>query len=322
MKKFGFRIVLTVICCILMAQTVWATDYLVPGGQVIGLDIQDHSVTVAAFDETLGAAAKDCGLQIGDRITAINGKSVRCAQDIRDHLKCTDGEAEISIIRGKDTKKLRIKPAITQDGPKLGVFLKQGITGVGTVTWYDPETGAFGALGHGVNDPNGSLVAMEKGNVYPASVVTVRTGKAGDPGQLMSTVTGGGIIGTLRKNTAQGVFGTAQFSQNAEKLPVGEKEQIHTGTAVIRSTVAGNTAQEYSVEILKIYANSGNTGRNMLLKVTDPQLLAATGGIVQGMSGSPIIQDGKLIGAVTHVLVNDPTTGYGIFIENMLDAAA
>ena len=322
MKKFGFRIVLTVICCILMVQTVWATDYLVPGGQVIGLDIQDHSVTVAAFDETLGAAAKDCGLQIGDRITAINGKSVRCAQDIRDHLKCTDGEAEISIIRGKDTKKLRIKPAITQDGPKLGVFLKQGITGVGTVTWYDPETGAFGALGHGVNDPNGSLVAMEKGNVYPASVVTVRTGKAGDPGQLMSTVTGGGIIGTLRKNTAQGVFGTAQFSQNAEKLPVGEKEQIHTGTAVIRSTVAGNTVQEYSVEILKIYANSGNTGRNMLLKVTDPQLLAATGGIVQGMSGSPIIQDGKLIGAVTHVLVNDPTTGYGIFIENMLDAAA
>ena len=322
MKKFGFRIVLTVICFILIVQTVLAAEYLVPGGQVIGLDIQDHSVTVAAFDENLGAAAKNCGLQIGDRITAINGKSVRCAQDIRDLLKCTDGEAEISIIRGKDTKKLRIKPAITQDGPKLGVFLKQGITGVGTVTWYDPETGVFGALGHGVNDPNGSLVAMEKGHVYPASVVTVRTGKAGDPGQLMSTVTGGGIIGTLRKNTAQGVFGTAQFSQATEKLPVGEKGQIHTGTAVIRSTVAGNTVQEYSVEILKIYANSGNTGRNMLLKVTDPDLLAATGGIVQGMSGSPIIQDGKLIGAVTHVLVNDPTTGYGIFIENMLDAAA
>ena len=204
----------------------------------------------------------------------------------------------------------------------MGVYLKQGITGVGTVTWYDPESGNFGALGHGVNDPDGKLIAMEQGEVYQATVLSVKTGKSGTPGQLMSAVTGTGVIGNLSKNTVQGVFGNAQLSGNEEMLPVGQKEDVHTGSATIRSTVAGNQVQEYSVEVLKVYPNSGPTGRNMLLKVTDPDLLAATGGIVQGMSGSPIIQDGKLVGAVTHVLVNDPTTGYGIFIENMLDAVA
>lgn len=321
MKKFGFRMVLVVICLVLSIQTVLATEFLVPGGQVIGLDIQDGTVTVAAFDENFGKAAKECGLQIGDCLLAINGKPVRCIQDVRDLLSRTDGQAELSILRGKETKQLHVKPAISQDGPKLGVYLKEGISGVGTVTWYDPESGAFGALGHGVNDPKGSLVDMKKGSVYNASVVTVRVGKAGTPGQLMSTVSGGGVIGTLSKNTPQGVFGTAQLSQFGEKLPVGNKSQVHSGEAVIRSTIAGNDVREYSVEILKVYANSGDSGRNMLLKVTDAELLATTGGIVQGMSGSPIIQDGKIIGAVTHVLVNDPTTGYGIFIENMRNAA-
>jgi stage IV sporulation protein B len=163
---------------------------------------------------------------------------------------------------------------------------------------------------------------MTQGRVYNASVLTVRTGKVGAPGQLMSSVTGGDVIGSLRKNTPQGVFGTADMQVAEEKLPVGTKEDVRCGAATIRSTVAGCTVREYSVEIVKIYPNSGPSGRNMLIRITDPALLAATGGIVQGMSGSPIIQDGKLIGAVTHVLVNDPTTGYGIFIENMLDAAA
>ncbi len=286
MKKFGLRMVLVVICTVLSMQTVLATEFLVPGGQVIGLDIQDHTVTIVAFDENLGTAAKECGLQIGDRITAINGKPVQNPDDIRDILNRTHGDAEISVLRGDDAIKLLLTPVISPEGPKLGVYLKQGITGVGTVTFYDPESGTFGALGHGVNSPNGNLIQMESGQVYHASVVTVRTGKAGTPGQLMSTVTGSGIIGTLCKNTPQGVFGTAEFSHQSEKLPIGQKDQVHSGSAVIRSTVAGNVVQEYSVEILKVYANSGDSGRNMLLKITDPDLLTATGGIVQGMGVS------------------------------------
>ncbi len=322
MKKLAYRLMVAVMCLYLCAQTVFGAQLVIPGGQVIGLELQDDTVTVAAFDEELGKKAQNCGLQVGDRIAAINGKTVSSAQQVREALNRTDGEAEISVVRNGQTKKIYVLPEITEGGPRLGVYLKQGITGVGTVTWYDPNTETFGALGHGVNNASGQLVQMEQGKVYNATVLTVKTGKSGTPGQLMSAVTGNGVIGTLTKNTDQGVFGKAQLSADSELLPVNENGQVHTGEATIRSTVKDGQVREYSVEIVKVYPNSGSSGRNMLIKVTDPALLAATGGIVQGMSGSPIIQDGRLIGAVTHVLVNDPTTGYGIFIENMLDAAA
>ena len=158
--------------------------------------------------------------------------------------------------------------------------------------------------------------------MYDIQVLGVKKGRMGDPGQLMGALAGGQLVGSIQKNRTQGVFGTVEKQSTLEPLPVAETNQIREGEATILSTVDGTTTREYSVEILKIYPNAHRTDRNMLLKVTDPALLEATGGIVQGMSGSPIIQDGKLIGAVTHVLVNDPTTGYGIFIENMLDAAA
>ncbi len=321
MKNGKKRLFILLLCIWLSGKTVLAAELLVPGGQVVGLELADGTVTVAAFDDQLGQAARSSGLQIGDRITAINGKTVRSASDIQKYLRESDGQAELSLLRDGNAKKITVKPEITPDGPRLGIYLRQGVTGVGTVTWYDPETGRFGALGHGVNSGNGSLLVMEKGAVFAADVLAVKQGKIGTPGQLMSTVTGSGSIGFLQKNTVQGVFGQAKLSGLGEKLPVGTKEAVHAGAAVIRSTVKDHQVQEYSVEILKVYPNSGAGGRNMLLKVTDPELLTATGGIVQGMSGSPIIQDGKLVGAVTHVLVNDPTTGYGIFIENMLDAA-
>ena len=158
---------------------------------------------------------------------------------------------------------------------------------------------------------------MRSGVCYNAAILSVQKGISGKPGQLVGTLDGNDPIGTVQKNTARGIFGTIPMSQDAP-LPTGSAK---TGSATIRSTVDENGVQEYSVEILKIYPSSHQDGRNMLLKITDDRLLDSTGGIVQGMSGSPIIQDGKLVGAVTHVLVNDPTTGYGIFIENMLDAA-
>jgi len=320
MKKSIYRILLVVLMLFALAQAALGAELLIPGGQVVGLELMDNTLTVAAFDDTLGQQAKAGGLQIGDRITAVNGQPVQNVQQLRQALERTDGQVELSVLRNSQAKKLVLRPAITEEGPRLGVYLKQGITGVGTVTWYDPDSGCFGALGHGVNTADGALSVMEQGRVYEATVLSVRAGKIGTPGQLMSAVTGTGLIGSLSKNTAQGVFGTASLSAAEEPLPVGSKDQIRPGPATIRSTVAGNRVQEYSVEILKLYPNAGQ-GRNMLLKVTDPALITATGGIVQGMSGSPLVQDGKLIGAVTHVLVNDPTMGYGIFIENMLEAA-
>ena len=162
---------------------------------------------------------------------------------------------------------------------------------------------------------------ITSGSVYPAEVLCAQRGKAGTPGLLKGKALSPTPLGTVIENTPQGIFGQSSHRWDGMALPVGHWEGLHTGSATIRSTVSGGEPREYSVEILKLYPKDRLTGRNFLLRVTDPQLIAQTGGIVQGMSGSPILQDGKLIGAVTHVLVNDPTLGYGIFIENMLEAA-
>ena len=321
MRKSISRIALAAVCVWMLQLGTFAEDLLIPGGQVIGLQLYNDTVTVAAFDDALGAETKAAGLQIGDEILSVNGTKVKTAQDVCEALDRSDGSVEVRVSRNGKEKNLTIKPKITDHGPRLGVYLRSGITGIGTVTWYDPETKQFGTLGHGVNGSDGELLEMAKGVAYDARVAAVRKGVSGEPGQLKGAVAAGEEIGELYRNTQQGVFGTSHRGWKGEALPVGEVEDIRTGAAMIRSTVSGDTVQEYSVEILKIYPGSGADGRNLLLKITDPALLEATGGIVQGMSGSPIIQDGKLIGAVTHVLVNDPTRGYGIFIENMLDAA-
>ena len=321
MRKSISRIALAAACVWMLQLGVFAEELLIPGGQVIGLQLYNDTVTVAAFDDALGGDTKAAGLQIGDEILSVNGAKIKTAQDVCDALDRSDGSVELRVNRKGKERKIKIKPKITDHGPRLGVYLRSGITGIGTVTWYDPESKQFGTLGHGVNGADGELLEMNKGVAYDAQVASVRKGVSGEPGQLKGAVAAGEEIGALYRNTQQGVFGTSDRGWKGEALPVGEAEDIHAGAATIRSTVNADRVQEYSVEILKIYPGSGADGRNLLLKITDPALLETTGGIVQGMSGSPIVQNGKLVGAVTHVLVNDPTTGYGIFIENMLEAA-
>ena len=294
---------------------------LIPVGQIIGLELGDDTVRVAAFDDVYGSRARDAGLRIGDEILMIDDKPIDCAEDVRSALRSCRGHVEITVLRGARQQELDMVPEFTEDGPRLGVFLRQGISGIGTVTFYDPQTKLFGTLGHGVSDAKGALLQMRWGNAYFASIQSVQKGKSGTPGQLKGCAASPNAIGTLLKNTPQGVFGICPSGWPGQALETAAYEEIRTGPATIRSTIEGNAVREYSVEILKIYPKDRSDSRNFLLKVTDPALLAATGGIVQGMSGSPIIQDGKLVGAVTHVLVNDPTRGYGIFIENMLDAA-
>lgn len=321
MKKNTLRLIFGCICLYLCSTTAFAADMLVPVGQVIGLELYDDTVTVVAFDDCL-RSGREAGLQIGDEICNIDGHTIRTAEDVRRALNQSDGSVDMTVERGGKARQIHMDPEITADGPKLGVFLRQGITGIGTVTWYDPETDSFATLGHAVNDGKGRLLAMSRGNAYPATVVSVQRGKSGAPGQLKGALNTDVLLGNLTGNTARGVFGTAPKGWEGKAIPVAACEEVHHGSATIRSTVDNGQPRDYSVEIIKIYPKNRSDGRNMLLRVTDPDLLAATGGIVQGMSGSPLIQDGKLIGAVTHVLVNDPTTGYGIFIENMLDAAA
>ena len=320
MKKLVKPIAVIALCFWLLPGTASAARFLVPVGKVVGLELRSGSMTVAAFDDS--QSAKEAGLKIGDEILEIDGKQIENPSDIYAVLEASDGKVEVLVDRDGKEKAVTLKPKITKEGPRLGIYLRRGTTGVGTVTWYDPETGHFGTLGHGVNDGKGCLLEMTEGLAWPASVVSVEKGRVGKPGQLRGAVQGEKELGVLSGNTACGVFGKSFHGWSGEVLPVAEYEDICTGEATILSTVSGDEVQEYSVEIMKIYPEDKADGRNLLLKVTDPELLDATGGIVQGMSGSPIIQDGKLVGAVTHVLVNDPTTGYGIFIENMLDAAA
>ncbi len=320
MKRKLCSMILTLLILAVLPLQAGAEQLLIPVGEVIGLQLRDDTVTIAAYDEALGQRAKDAGLKVGDEIMKVGDVRIRCAEDIRRLMG--EEQLTLTIRRSGKLHTLHITPEQTPEGPRIGVYLRQGIAGIGTVTFYDPETGLFGTLGHGVSSARGSLLEMTQGEAFRARLESVKKGCAGDPGQLRGSADAADSFAVLHRNTPQGVFGITRQGWTGKGVPVADYEEIHTGKATIRCTVNGAGPQEYSVDILKIYPQTRSDGRNFLLRVTDPKLLSATGGVVQGMSGSPIIQDGKLAGAVTHVLVNDPTVGYGIYIGNMLDAAA
>ena len=303
MKNFSSRLAIILILIACFAGSVSAASTLIPGGQLLGLELKDNSVTVADFHPELGAAAQSAGLEKGDRIVKINSAQIHSPTDVRQALLSADDTVEITVLRNGKTKNFTLCPPLTDDGPRLGVYLKQGVTGVGTVTYYDPDTGAYAALGHGVNTPGGELLHLQDGNAYPAEVLSVKKGQVGTPGQLMGALSAPDPSGTVSKNTAQGIFGKSHTGFRGDALPVATEKDVKCGPATIRSTVCKDGICEYSVEILKIYPTGSDRCRNILLKITDETLLNTTGGIVQGMSGSPIIQDGKLVGAVTHVCV-------------------
>lgn len=321
MKKLVSAATLTFLLW-LLPLSAQAAELLVPVGRIVGVQLKTDTVTVVAFDDRLGKAARSAGLRIGDEILEINGRPVSDPEDIRSALSESPNRVRLSLRRGAKTSTVELLPQATSEGPRLGVFLRQGISGIGTVTFYDPDTGCFGALGHGVNTAKGDPLLMTSGSAYSAQIVSVSKGRSGHPGQLKGSASSDGVWGTLERNTPQGLFGKTNQCWNGNAIPAAKPGELSPGAATILSTVSGTTPQEYSVEIVKVYPGSRPDGRNMLIKVTDPDLLHTTGGIVQGMSGSPIIQNGRLVGAITHVLVNDPTMGYGIFIQNMLNAAA
>lgn len=315
--KFIRRSAAAVLLLFMFAITAGAApETLVIGGNVIGLKIKSDGVTIVEFTEN---APQQAGLKRGDILQKINDVAIKTVQDISEQVQKSDGKPlKLTILRGDATRTVTLAATQTADGEKLGILVRDELIGVGTVTYYNPQDGSFGALGHGISDGT-TLLPMRNGDVLPSQVAGVTKGRCGDPGCLQGALCGREVSGKILKNTQQGIFGTME-QPNGTALAVASASEIRTGKAQIVSNVHGREVCYYDVQILALYPNEKND-RNLLLKVTDPTLLAQTGGIVQGMSGSPIIQDGKLIGAVTHVLIDDPTTGYGIFIENMLDAA-
>ena len=289
---------------------------LLPGGEVFGVKIKQKHVTVT---DAKGVPA----LKSGDVILSVNGERVKTAPDVKRIVTRSGGNSlTIRALHQGSEVALEIRPSFEDGEYKLGLTLRDGAAGLGTVTFVDPKTGLFGGLGHGICDSDsGEIISMESGEVCGVILGGIHKGECGKPGELCGILTDRDI-GDLSVNCECGVFGiiTDPAALEGEALPIGLRSEVREGEAKIISTLKNGKTAEYKIEIYDVDESSTGS-KSFRIRVTDETLRALTGGIVRGMSGSPIIQDGKLIGAVTHVMVADPTEGYGIFIENMLKAA-
>lgn len=322
-----------------LSGKVAATEYL-PGGMSFGVHFSAHGVPVAGVTDVIvgkengkelcESPAADCGILPGDLLLSVNGQTVGSAAEVADAITDSEGKPLLlRLERGGKTMHLTLRPAASEpDGIyRAGMWLRDSAAGIGTVTLIDTESGAFAGLGHGVCDSeSGKLLSLTGGSISEVCITGAEKGVPGQPGQLRGSFWGHSV-GWLRENAGCGVFGvlsgegmTAIGSRGIRTpMPVAASlSEVKTGKATILTTVGEDGVSAYEISIEKI-ADQRDENKHFLLRVTDEKLLAATGGIVQGMSGSPVLQNGKIVGAVTHVLVDDPTCGYGIFIGKMLE---
>ncbi len=289
---------------------------LIPGGDVFGIKMKQGEVTVT---DASGVPA----LTAGDVILSVNGRDVHTVEEIKSAVEGCGGKSVTIKALHKGTEiSIETIPTLEDGAYKLGLGLRDAASGIGTITFYDPKSGVFGGLGHGICDSEtGDVIKMDSGAVTGVILGSVHKGESGKPGEL-SGILKDKPLGTLEQNNECGVFGkltSEDIIPKGEAIPIGKKEELHEGEAKIISTLKSGKTAEYSIEIYDIDKSSEGS-KSFRIKTSDPALLAISGGIVRGMSGSPIIQDGKLVGAVTHVMIADPTEGYGIFIENMLSS--
>lgn len=309
--------------------------YVTPGGDSVGVRLSSNGVLVVGYSkikskgEEKESPAKEVGIEIGDLITKVNNKTVKsCSEFISKVKECKNKEITLEIERGNENITKEVVPKKEESGEyKLGIWIRDSTAGVGTLTFFDEETGKFGALGHPVTDGDtNKLFSIEEGDILESSILSVKKGEKGNPGELRGIfIDESNPIGKIEKNTQCGIFGCnkenlKEYNKNSP-MKVGFKEEIQLGKASIITTIDESGPKEYEIEIVKLFNQEEPTAKSMIIKVTDPELLEKTGGIVQGMSGSPIIQNNKIIGAVTHVLINKPDVGYGVYIDWMLKDA-
>ena len=313
-----------------VSVTVEKERTLVPGGQSVGVALLTEGVVVVGSSDVgkSPSPAYQAGIRPGDRILSVNGTPVAGSEQLR-ALIGEGGEAVLEVARGEETMTVSVEPALDPaDGAyRLGAWVRDSTAGIGTLSFYDPADDTFGALGHAITDVDtGIVLPVGYGGIYESAVVDIEKGKSGEPGELLGQFFDAETqLGEVTDNTDFGIFGTINEEivnpLYPDGLPVGTRGDIHTGQAQLLTTLVDGEICAYDCEIVKLSDQDAPATRSMVIKVTDEALLQATGGIVQGMSGSPIVQDGKLVGAVTHVFINDPTHGYGVYIEWMLDAA-
>lgn len=305
---------------------------LYPGGQPIGVKLNTKGVLVIAlsdiegFDGKIPCPASVAGIQIGDSILKINNKDINSSEELSKQISKSAGKGIILLINRKEeqfTKTIVPMKSSIDNKFKIGLWVRDSTAGIGTLTFYDKKSGLFAALGHPITDMDtGTILSINKGDIVRSSIASVKKGVKGSPGELRGIFEDdGNSIGDISKNTKCGIFGKANvklINENSQPLQIGLRDEIQKGHAQIMTTIDKNGPKLYDIEIVKLLQQDQPGPKSMVIKVTDKELLQKTGGIVQGMSGSPIIQNNKIIGAVTHVLVNKPDTGYGIYIEWML----
>lgn len=310
---------------------VWAAELaqVTPVGKAIGIAMAADGVMIVNLIGVQTAEgekfpARDVGLQQGDIIQSANDKEIQSNDDLQKIVTQSAGNAvTLSILREGKPMQVSIQPMADTSGHwRMGVMVRDSITGIGTLTFVNPQTREFASLGHAICDADtGTLLPLAGGTVMEASITNVVKGTCGQPGELQGDFNLQESAGTLTKNAVNGIYGMLadeRFYRALQTVPLVTMDEAQVGDAQIVCNVSGEKTQAYTIKIERIFDDSADSERGMMIQITDPALLSQTGGIVQGMSGSPILQNGKLIGAVTHVLVNDPTRGYAIFAEKML----
>ena len=298
-------------------------------GTPFGVKMFSEGALIVGFSE-IGQAdggtsnpAKEAGLRLGDRVICIGQTRTESNDAVKEALDAAEGQSvEVVYIRSGEQKLTALTPV--WDGAagqwRAGMWVRDSSAGVGTLTFADEELGVFAGLGHPISDSDtGESVALRSGEIVPCEITGCSAGTAGSPGELKGHFLSAHAIGTIRINGENGVYGTTRTHFSGQLREIAFAQEVVTGPAEIWATIEGETPRAYRIQIERV--SDADPRRNLVIRVTDPSLLSATGGIVQGMSGSPILQNGRLVGAVTHVLVNDPTRGYGIFAQTMLEQA-
>lgn len=322
-KKFFNKLLifLFIISIFIIPKTCLAyTNKVILGGQNLGIEVNSNGVLVVGFykvgNASPGALA---GLKIGDRIIGIDNTVINDITDLSFSSSVLNDKIKITYIRNGNKETTDLKLYKDSSGVyKTGLYVKDSIIGIGTLTFIDPKTSMYGALGHEIIEKTtGQKFEIASGKIFESEITSITKSERNNPGEKNATYNASKIYGTITKNGVNGIFGnyTGQINRN-NLIDVANTSEIELGKATIRTVISGSEVKEYEIEILKIYPN--NETKNILFKVVDEELISKTGGIVQGMSGSPIIQNNKIVGAVTHVISDDATKGFGIFITNML----
>jgi len=306
---------------------------LVPCGMTVGVNVSTDGIMVLGTGTVISEDGKEYTpsrgiLKTGDLILKVNEKSIENKEELISAIENSNGKVlKMTIKRDNELLEIYVTPIKSEidKSYKIGVWVRDETQGIGTITYYNPKSYTFGALGHGITDiDTRKIIPIKNGKIMKAEITSIKKGQRGIPGELTGAIydTEEAQLGTIELNTSQGIFGKLDPKKMKafpkKSFPIAFQNEIHEGKAIILSNISGDKIEEFEIVIQKVSRFQQDISKGMIIKITDPRLLDKTNGIIQGMSGSPIIQDGKLVGAVTHVFVHDPTKGYGIFIENML----